>query len=371
MKRSLVALLFALALVLAAAACGGGSSDQGASGSGGSGGSKKTFKVGFLYIGPPGDAGWTYTHDQGRKYIEQKLPNVKTTALDSVPESNALPAINQLIAQGNKLIFATSFGYGDAVLQAAKQHPDVKFEHATGFQRAPNVSTYYVNHWQVSYLQGMIAGLMTKTNVLGYVGSFPIPEVIRDVNAYTLGARSVNPQVTVKTVLISAWFDPPKEKQAAKSLIDAGADMLFGIEDSPSVLEEAAAEGKHASTWNSNMNKFGPKAFLSANELDWGPHYVQRVKAAMDGTWKSEDYWGSLKDGSIRLAPYGQSVPQDVRQKVDEKLQGFKDGSFNPFVGPISDQSGKVRVPDGHEMAFGEIVGWSWYVKGVQGKLPS
>jgi basic membrane protein A len=216
----------------------------------------------------------------------------------------------------------------------------------------------------------MIAGRMTKTNHLGYVGSFPIPEVIRDANAFTLGAQSVNPDVKVQVVLISTWFDPPKEKQAAKSLIDAGADVLFGIEDSPSVLQEAAANDAYAATWNSDMTRFGPSAFLSAVELDWGDHYVDRVKAALDGTWKSEDYWGSLEDGAVKLAPYGESVPEEVRAEVDEKLAGFKDGSFNPFVGPIKDQSGKVRFEDGHEIAFEEFLGWDWFVEGIEGKLP-
>jgi basic membrane protein A and related proteins len=376
MLRSLSAVCAALLLALAAAGC-GGDDNAGGGGAGGTGaatggdtGGGEPIKVGFLYIGPPGDAGWTFQHDQGRKYVEEELPNVETTFLDSVPEANSGPAIDQLVADGNKVIFATSFGYGDTVIQKAQQYPDVLFEHATGFQRADNVSTYFVKHWEPSFLLGMIAGRMTKTNQLGYVGSFPIPEVIRDANSFTLGAQSVNPDVKVQVVLISTWFDPPKEKQAAKSLIDAGADVLFGIEDSPSVLQEAAANGAYAATWNSDMTRFGPSAFLSAVELDWGEHYVDRVKAALDGTWESEDYWGSLEDGAVKLAPYGESVPQEVRDEVDEKLAGFKDGSFNPFVGPIRDQSGKVRFEDGHEIAFEEFVAWDWFVEGVEGKLP-
>jgi basic membrane protein A len=337
----------------------------------GSGARKAEFKVGFIYVGPVGDSGWTFTHDQGRKYLQSHVPGVKTTFLESVPEANVGPALDQLISQGNKLIFATSFGYGPGVVQRAKQHPDVKFEHATGFMRASNVTTYYANHWQPSYLQGVIAGKMTKSNVLGYVGSFPISEVVRDINAYTLGAQSVNPKVKVKVVLISAWFDPPKEKQAARSLIDAGADVLFDIEDSPSVLQEASQhKGVKASTWNSNMNRFGPNAFLSADVFNWGPYYVRETKAAMNGSWKSKDYWGSLADGTIALAPFGKSVPRSVRALVNKRLAGFKRGTFNPFVGPIRDQKGKVRVPKGHKMSFREIVDWNWYVKGVQGKLP-
>ncbi len=336
-----------------------------------SGGAGQSFTVGFIYVGPVGDSGWSYTHDQGRLYVQKHVPGVKTIKLESVAEANVGAAIDQLVSQGAKMIFATSFGYGPGVIQKAKQYPDVKFMHATGFMRAPNVTTYYIDHWQASYLQGMLAGKLTKSNTLGYVGSFPISEVIRDVNAFTMGARSVNPQAKVKVVLINTWVDPPKEKQAARSLIDAGADVLFGIEDTPSVLEEAAAhKGILASTWNSNMVRFGPNAFVSANALDWGPYYVAQVKAAENGTWKSQDYWGSLKDGSISLAPYGKSVPSDVRSAVNAKLNGFKKGTFNPFVGPIRDQSGTVRVPKGKKMTFGQIVGWSWYVEGVQGKLP-
>jgi basic membrane protein A and related proteins len=376
MLRALSAVCAALLLAIIAAGCGG---DDNASGdgagdtvaqTGGETGGAEPIKVGFMYIGPPGDAGWTFQHDEARKFVEEQMPNVETTFLDSVPEANSGPAIDQLISGGNKLIFATSFGYGDTVVQKAQQNPDVLFEHATGFQRADNVSTYFVQHWEPSFLIGMIAGRMTKSNRLGYVGSFPIPEVIRDVNAFTLGAQSVNPDVKVQVVLISTWFDPPKEKQAAKSLIDAGADVLFGIEDSPSVLQEAAANGVYAGTWNSDMSRFGPEAFLSAVVLNWGEHYVNRVKAALDGSWESEDYWGTLEEGTVELAPYGDAVPQEVRDEVDEKLAGFKDGSFKPFVGPIKDQTGKVRFEEGHEISFEEWVAWDWFVEGVEGKLP-
>jgi basic membrane protein A len=365
MLRKLAAVCAVLALVLVAAGC-GGDDDNASDGNG------EAFKVGFMYIGPPGDAGWTFQHDEARKYVEEELGgDVETTFLDSVPEANSGPAIEQLISDGDKLIFATSFGYGDTVIQKAQQHPDVLFEHATGFQRADNVSTYFVRHWEPSFLLGMIAGRMTKSNQLGYVGSFPIPEVIRDVNSFTLGAQSVNPDVKVKMVFINTWFDPPKEKQAAKGLIDDGADVLFGIEDSPSVLEEAEANDVLAATWNSDMSRFGENAFLSAVVLNWGDHYVDRVRAAMDDTWESEDYWGTLEDGSVELAPYGDSVPDEVRSEVDEKLEGFKDGSFNPFVGPIKDQTGKVRFEDGHEVTFEEFVAWNWFVEGVEGTLPS
>ncbi len=355
MRRVLVSAVLLASLVVVAA---------------GSGGKTQDFTVGFIYVGPVGDAGWSYQHDQARTFVARSIPGVKTIKLESVAEANVGPAIDQLVSQGARMIFATSFGYGPGVIQKANQYPNVKFMHATGFMRAPNVATYYVDHTQPSYLQGMIAGKLTKSNVLGYVGSFPISEIVRDVNAYALGAQSVNPKARVKVVLINTWFDPPKEKQAAKSLIDAGADVLFGIEDSPAVLQQARAQGKKASTWNSNMVRFGRNAFLSANVLHWGGYYVRQVRAAMNGTWKSHDFWGSLKEGSIALAPYGPSVPRAVRVLVNRKLQGFKSGTFNPFTGPIRDQAGKVRVPAGKKMTFGQLVGWNWYVRGVQGKLP-
>jgi basic membrane protein A len=371
MHRSLAAVCSALLFALLAAGCGGddGGDEAGGGGGGGNGGAEP-FKVGFMYIGPPGDAGWTFSHDQGRKYLEENVDGVETTFLDNVPEANSGPAIDQLVADGNTMIFATSFGYGDTVIQKAQQYPEVVFEHATGFQRAENVSTYFVEHWEPSFLLGMIAGRMTESNRLGYVGTFPIPEVIRDVNSFTLGAQSVNPDVRVQMVFISTWFDPPKEKQAAKSLIDAGADVLFGISDSPSVLEEAEANGVLAATWNSDMMRFGPKAYLSSVVLNWGEHYVERVEAARDGSWESEDYWGTLADGSVELAPYGESVPEDVRAEVEEKLAGFKDGSFNPFVGPIRDQSGTVRIEEGQEVTFEQFLAWDWFVEGIEGRLP-
>ncbi len=329
----------------------------------------EAFKVGFIYIGPPGDAGWTFQHDEARKFLEENAENVETTFLENVPEANAGPAIDQLISQGNMLIFATSFGYGDTVIQKARDNPEVLFEHATGFQLADNVSTYFVRHWEPSFLLGVIAGHVSESGRLGYVGSFPIPEVIRDVNSFTLGAQSINPDATTQMLFINTWFDPPTEQQAARSLIDGGADTLFGITDSPNVLQAAAEEGALAATWNSDMGRFGPEAYLSSVVLNWGPRYVQRTEQAIDGTWESEDWWGTLAEDAVQLAPYGESVPDDVQAEVDEKLAGFEDGSFNPFVGPIADQTGEVRIADGEEVTFEQFVAWDWFVQGVEGSL--
>jgi basic membrane protein A len=329
----------------------------------------EAFKVGFIYIGPPGDAGWTFQHDEARKFLEENAENVETTFLENVPEANAGPAIDQLISQGNTLIFATSFGYGDTVIQKARDNPEVLFEHATGFQLADNVSTYFVRHWEPSFLLGVIAGHVSESGRLGYVGSFPIPEVIRDVNSFTLGAQSINPDATTQMLFINTWFDPPTEQQAARSLIDGGADTLFGITDSPNVLQAAAEEGALAATWNSDMGRFGPEAYLSSVVLNWGPRYVQRTEQAIDGTWESEDWWGTLAEDAVQLAPYGDSVPDDVQAEVDEKLAGFEDGSFNPFVGPITDQAGEEQIADGEEVTFEQFVAWDWFVQGVEGSL--
>jgi basic membrane protein A and related proteins len=352
------------------AACGGDDDEGGAAPTGSTPPAEsEPFKVGFIYIGPPGDAGWTFQHDEARKFLEENVENVETTFLENVPEANAGPAIDQLISQGNGLIFATSFGYGDTVIQKARGNPDVLFEHATGFQRADNVSTYFVRHWEPSFLLGVIAGHVSETGRLGYVGSFPIPEVIRDVNSFTLGAQSVNPDATTQMLFINTWFDPPTEQQAARSLIDGGADTLFGITDSPNVLQAAAEEGALAATWNSDMGRFGPEAYLSSVVLNWGPRYVDRTQQAIDGTWESEDWWGTLAEDAVQLAPYGESVPADVQTEVDEKLAGFKDGSFNPFVGPIADQTGEVRIAGGEEVTFEQFVAWDWFVQGIEGSL--
>ena len=357
------------------AACGGDereAADTNGETGAGAGERAEAFEVGFVYLGPPGDAGWTFQHDEGRKHLERELPNVRTTAIENVPEANSGPALDQLIAQGNKMIFATSFGYGDAVLQRAKRHPDVIFEHCSGYKRAENVATYYGVHWHAMYLIGLVAGRMTRSDRLGFVGSFPIPDVIVDANAFTLGARSVNPNATTRAVLINTWYDPPKEKQAARSLIDAGVDVLSGVEDSPAILQEAAKhENVYSATWNSDMSRFGPRAFISAVVWNWGPYYVEQVKRAMNGDWKTHDFWGAPEDGTVELAPLGESVPRDARDEFEEKYAALKEGEFNPFVGPIADSKGKVRVPDGKEMTFEEILRWDWYVEGVRGSLPA
>src|SRR5580698_4722280 len=255
------------------------------------------LKVGFIYLGPVGDFGWTYQHEVGRQNLVKALGDkIETTFLENVNEGpDAERSIEQLARAGNKLIFTTSFGYMDPTLKVAKKYPNVFFEHATGFKRAPNMSTYSGRFYEGRYIQGVIAAKMSKTGVLGYIGSFPIPEVISGINATMLGAQTINPNIKVKIIWANSWFDPGKEADAAKALLDQGADIVMQHTDSPAAMQIASERGKLAFGQDSEMIKFGPKAQLTSIEDNWGPYYISRVKAELEGTWKSEDFWGGLK----------------------------------------------------------------------------
>ena len=331
------------------------------------------LKAAWVYLGPVGDGGWTFAHDQGRKAVEAEFGDkVKTTFVEKVPESaDAERVIRDLAAQGNKIIFTTSFGYMEPTLKVAAEFPDVKFEHATGYKMADNMRVYDTRFYQDAYLSGMIAGAMTKSNTLGFVGSFPIPEVLRNINAFTLGAQSVNPKVKTKVVWISTWFDPPKEAEAAQSLINAGADVLIQNTDSSAVLQTADKNGKFAFGWDSDMSEVAPKAHLASNMVYWGPYYKKAVKDVMDGTWKSErSVWG-YKEGANGVIKINDAVPEEIKKKVAEVKEGYKAGTMDPFKGPIVDNTGKERLPK-DEMPTQE---WKdkvdFYVKGVEGKVPT
>ena len=331
------------------------------------------LKVGFIYVGPVGDAGWTFAHDTARKAIEEKFgEKIKTSFVEKVPEgADAERVIRDLVAQGNKLIFATSFGYGDAMEKVAKDHPEVKFEHATGYKTADNLRVYEGRFYEDAYLAGVIAGKMTKSNILGFVGSFPIPEVLRNINAYTLGAQSVNPKIRTKVVWVNTWFDPPKESEAAQSLINQKADVLLQNTDSTAVLQTAEKNGKFAFGWDSDMSAFAPKAHLASAVLTWAPYYEKAVNDVLNNSWKTEvTKWGT-KEGMNDLIKVNDAVPEDVRKKIDELKAGLKDGSFTVFKGPISDNAGKVVLPK-DEVADDAWKGKiNFYVKGVEGKVPS
>ncbi len=329
------------------------------------------FKAGFIYVGPIGDHGWSYQHNQGRLAVNKALGDaVQTTYLEKVGEgADAERALERLVRAGNKIIFATSFGYMETVLKVAKRHPEVKFEHATGYKRAANVATYSSRFYQGRYIIGQIAAKMSKKGMAGYIASFPIPEVVRGINAFLLGAQSVNPDFKLKVVWVNSWYDPGKEADAAKVLISQGADILTQHTDSSAPMQVAEEKGIHAFGQASDMIKFGPHAQLTAIIDNWGPYYVKRVKAAMDGTWKSTDTWGGLAEGMVVMAPYT-NMPQDVKKMAEATQAAIKAGKLNPFAGPIYDQSGKLRARKGEALDEGTLLGMNWYVKGVDDKLP-
>ncbi len=331
---------------------------------------KKEVKVGFVYVGPVGDHGWSYEHDQSRKAMEKEL-GVKTSFVESVKEgADAERVIRQLAASGHNIIFSTSFGYMNPTLKVAKKFPNVKFEHATGYKRSKNVSTYSARFYEGRAILGTIAGKMTKSNTIGYIASFPIPEVIRGIDAMTIAARKVNPDVKVKVVWVNSWFDPGKESDAAKTLIDQGADIITQHTDSPAPLQVAEKRGVYGFGQASNMKSFAPKAQLTAIIDNWTPYYIARVKALQEGTWESTDTWNGIKDGMVKMAPYGDAVPEDVRELADKVKASIVDGSFHPFQGPIKNQKGEIVVKEGETMPDRDLAKMDWYVEGVEGSIP-
>ena len=327
-------------------------------------------KVGFVYVGPVGDHGWSYQHDQSRLALEKSL-GVKTTFVESVPEgADAERVITQLATAGNDVIFTTSFGYMNPTLKVAKKFPKIKFEHATGYKRSNNMSTYSARFYEGRAILGTIAGKMTKSNIIGYIGSFPIPEVIRGIDALTLAARKVNPDVKVKVIWVNSWFDPGKEGDAAKTLIDQGADIITQHTDSPAPLQIAEKRGVFAFGQASDMKSFAPTKQLTSIIDNWDAYYESRVKAAIDGSWKSGDTWGGIKSGMVEMAPYGDAVPADVREMADKLKASIVDGSFHAFQGPIKNQAGELIVKEGETLSDGDLAKLNWYVEGVEGSIP-
>ncbi|WP_044529918.1 BMP family ABC transporter substrate-binding protein [Herbaspirillum sp. B65] len=331
------------------------------------------LKVAFVYIGPVGDAGWTFAHDKGRKAVEEKFGDkVKTTFVENIPESaaDAERVFRQLATDGNKLIFGTTFGYMEAMLKVAKEFPDVKFEHATGFKTADNLAQYDVRTYEGAYLAGVVAGKMSKSGKLGVVASVPIPEVIRNIDSFTLGARSVNPKATTAVVWVNKWFDPGKEREAATTLIGQGVDVLMQNTDSAAVVQTAQEKGVYAFGWDSDMTSFGPKAHLAASMINWGVYYTARVQAVLDGTWKSSTSWIGLKDNGIDLAAFNPELPADVKTLVAERKKAIIDGSAPIWKGPIKDNTGKEVLSKDAVADDGFLHGIKFYVEGVDGKVP-
>jgi basic membrane protein A and related proteins len=333
----------------------------------------KPVKVAFVYIDPVGDTGWSFQHDLARKELEKALgPKVKTMVVEKVPDTaDAERVIRQLAAGGNDLIFTTSFGYMEPTLRVSKLFPKVKFEHATGFKKSANMVNYESRFYEGAYLLGVLAGRTTKTNTIGFVGSFPIPEVVRNINAFTLGARSVNPKIRTKVIWVDTWYDPGKERQAAEALAAQGADVLCQNTDSPAVVQVAEQRGIHAFGWDSDMVKYGPRAQLAANTQHWSDYYVQEVRKVIDGTWTGNrsTVWG-LKEGMVQIASLNKSIPADVVKLFEQRKADIIAGKLHPFAGPLKDNAGAQKVPAGTTMTHEQLMAINWYVEGVDGSIP-
>ena len=330
------------------------------------------LKIAFAYVGPVGDGGWTFAHDNARKALEKEYGDkIVTSFVESVPESaDAERVIRDMAGQGNKLIFGTTFGYMEPMLKVAADNPEVKFEHATGYKTAPNMRTYDSRTYDGAYMAGVIAGRMTKSNTLGVVASIPIPEVIRNINSFTLGAQSSNPNIKTKVVWVNEWFNPPKETEAATALINGGADILFQNTDSSAVLQTAEKMGKRGFGWDSDMTAYGPKAHLGSAIINWAPYYIKTVGEVLDGKWATGQTWWGVKEGAIDLVSLAADVPEEAKKALDDVKAGLKAGSYNIWKGPISDNTGKeVLAKDAvaDDKFLGSI---NFFVKGVEGKVP-
>lgn len=331
---------------------------------------QEKLKACWLYVGAIGDFGWTYQHNEGRLAVEKELGDkVQTIFVENVPEADSERAIERLAREGCAIIFTTSFGFMEPTLKVAKKFPDVKFEHATGFKTAPNVTTYNAKFHEGRYVIGQIAAKMSKTGTAGYIVSVPIPEVVAGINAFMLGAQTVNPDFKVKIVWINSWYDPGKEADAAKVLLSQGADIIVQHTDSTAPLQVAEEQGKNGFGQASDMIKFAPKAQFTAIVDNWAPYYVRRVKAVLDGTWKSQSSWDGMAEGTVWMAPFT-NLPDDVVKMATETVDAIKTGKLNPFTGPITKQDGSVIGEAGKPLADGDILSMNWFVKGVDDKLP-
>ncbi|MCY7314241.1 MAG: BMP family ABC transporter substrate-binding protein [Rubrivivax sp.] len=332
------------------------------------------LKIAFAYVGPVGDGGWTFAHDNGRKAIEKEFGDrVVTSFVEKVPEAaDAERVFRDMVGQGNQLVFGTTFGYMEPMLKVAADNPNVKFEHATGYKQAANMRTYDSRTYEGAYMAGVIAGKMTKSNTLGIVGSIPIPEVIRNINSFTMGAQSVNPKIRTRVVWVNEWYSPPKETEAAQTLINQGADVLFQNTDSNAVLQTAAKNGKLAFGWDSDMTAYAPDAHLASAIINWAPYYIQATQAALDGKWtgNSGTWWG-VKEGAIDIVSISDKVPAETKAQVEKIKAGLKDGSFVIWKGPITGADGKVLLAKDAVADDKFLGGVNFYVKGVEGKVPA
>lgn len=329
------------------------------------------LKVGFVYVGPIGDHGWSYQHDQGRLALEQHFGDqVKTTYVENVPEgADAERVIRNLAKTGHELIFTTSFGFMNPTLKVAKQFPKVKFEHATGYKRAKNVGNYISNTYEGRYVAGFIAASMTQSNKIGYIASFPIPEVIRDINAVQVALNKYNPDAQLKVIWVNSWFDPGKEADAANAMIDQGVDVILQHTDSPAAMQAAQRRGVHAVGQASDMSHFGPDAHLMSVVDNWGPFYIKRTQQVMDGTWQSEDHWGGMAEEEIQIPEFS-NVPAAIAEQAQQIIEAIKAGELHPFAGPLKNQAGELKVPAGEQLPHAEMAGMNWFIEGVSAELP-
>ena len=330
------------------------------------------LKMAFLYVSPIGDGGWTYQHELGRRAIQEKFGDkIETSFVESVPESaDAERVMRDMAGQGNQLVFATSFGYQEFVQKVAADLPAVKFEHTTGYKTAANVATYDTKTFEGAYLAGIVAGGMTKTKTVGVVASVPIPEVVRNINSFVLGAQSVDPSIVAKVVWVNEWFSPPKESEAATSLINGGVDVLYQNTNSPAVLKTAEERGVRAFGKDGDMSAFAPKAHLGSAVVDWTPYYTKVTQDTLDGKWQSGAFWWGVKEGAIDLLKIADDVPQDLKDRVAKARAGLKDGSFQVWTGPVSDNTGKQVLTAGQVADVPFLSGINFFVQGVEGKVP-
>lgn len=331
---------------------------------------KKDVKVGFLYVGPVGDEGYTYAHEQGRLYLEKTL-KVKTVMLENVKEdpNEVEKQIDNMVDQGVNVIFGTSFGFMDGMVKAAKKYPDVVFMHASGYKTADNLGVYFGRMEQPRYLSGIAAGLKTKTNKIGFVVAYEIPECVRGLNAFALGVQSVNPKAVIKVKWTHTWYDPAKEKEAAKALLDQGCDVLGQDQDSSATMIAAEERGAYGVGYNTDARKKAPKAYLTAAVWDWGPYYVKVVQSVINGTWKTGNYWGGMQDGIVKVAPLTSLVKPGTKVAIAKAEKRILSAPNMEFAGPIYDNTGKLRVPKGKTLTDAEQLSMDWLVKGVEGKV--
>ena len=326
------------------------------------------LKIGYIYLGPIGDFGWTWAHNKGRLAMDEALKGqIVSNYVENVKEdASAIPILKDLAQQGNKLIFTTSYGYMDQTIEVAKQFPDVKFEHCTGYKHADNVGTYNSRFHQGRSVEGTVAGMLSKSGVIGYLGSYKVPEVVLGVNSFTLSAQAINPKITTKLVMIDSWFDPAKEAAAVQTLINLGCDVVAQHTDSPAGLQVCEQRKVWCFGQGADMSRFAPKTQATGIEDIWGPYYISRAKAALDGSWKSDDAWWGFKEGTVVMAPYNKALPDNVKAASDKIIAGWKDGSYDVFTGEIKDQTGAVKVAKGERLADDKLATIDWYVQGVQ-----